>query len=64
MKVHTCPDPDGDRGSGPLPTPTEKNIGLPSNIGPDPLKITKLPSQQSILGRHRHASETPFKAFH
>ena len=29
----------------------------------DPLNITKLriPSQHSILGYHRHASETPFK---
>ena len=32
-----------------------------SNTGPDPLKIVKLPSQLSILGHHRHASETPFK---
>ena len=27
-----------------------KNIRFPSNSGPDPLKITKLPSQHSILG--------------
>ena len=26
-----------------------------------PLKITKLPSQHSMMGHHRHASETPFK---
>ena len=32
-----------------------------SNTGPDPLKITKLSSQHSMLGHHRHASETPFK---
>ena len=32
-----------------------------SNTGPDPLKITKLPSQHSMLGHHRPASETPFK---
>ena len=32
-----------------------------SNTGPDPLKIEKLPSQLSILGQNRHASETPFK---
>ena len=37
------------------------NIGFPSNTGTDPLKITKLPSQHSMLGHHRHASETPFK---
>ena len=29
-----------------------KNIGFLSNIGPDPIKITKLPSQHSILGHH------------
>ena len=52
----------GDRGSGPPPPPeTYKNIGFLSNIGPDPLKITKLPSQHSMLGHHRPASETPFK---
>ena len=27
-----------------------KAIGLLSNNGPDPLKITKLPSQRSMLG--------------
>ena len=49
-------------GSGP-PTPTKnhKNIGFLSNTGPDPLKTTKQPSQHSMLGHHRHASETPFK---
>ena len=31
------------------------------NTGPDPLKITKLPSQHSMLGHHRYASVTPFK---
>ena len=30
-----------------------------SNTGPDPLKITKLPSQHSKLGHHWHSSETP-----
>ena len=38
-----------------------KNIGFPSNIGLDPLNIRKLPSQHSMLGYHRHASETPLK---
>ena len=52
-------DPEGgDRGSGPH-LKNHKNIGFLSNTGLDPLKITKLPSQQ--LGHHRHASETPFK---
>ena len=36
------------------------NIGSLSNNGPDPLKITKVPSQQLMLGHHRHASETPY----
>ena len=38
----------GDRGSRPPPPSHLKihgNIGFPSNIGPDPLIITKLPSQ-------------------
>ena len=38
-----------------------KNIEFLSNIGLYPLKITKLPSQHSMLGQHRHASETTFK---
>ena len=49
----------GDRGSGP-PMKNHKNIGSLSNSGPDPLKITKLPSQHSMLGHHKRASETPF----
>ena len=58
---------DGSRGGGGgaegLDPPTEKsqNIGLLSNTGPDPLKITKLPSQHSMLGHHRPSSETTFK---
>ena len=32
-----------------------------SNTGPDPLNITNLPSQHSMLGHHRHASDMPFK---
>ena len=46
----------GNRGSG---TPWKKEFL--SNTGPDLLKITKLPGQRSMLGHHRHASETPFK---
>ena len=38
-----------------------RNIGFFSNTGLDPLKITKLPSQHSMLGHYRHASETPFQ---
>ena len=43
-----------ERGSGRRPK-NHKNIGFLINTGPDPLKITKLPSH------HRHARETPFK---
>ena len=44
----------GDRGK-------LQNIGSLSNTGPDLLKYTQLPSQHSMLGHHRPASETPFK---
>ena len=50
----------GDRGSEP-PLKNHKNKGFLSNTGPDPLKITKQPSQQSMWGHHWPASETPFK---
>ena len=49
----------GTGGSGPI-LENYKNIGT-LNTGPDPLKITKLPIQHSMLGYHRPASETPFK---
>ena len=53
------------RGAGdpdpPPPTVNHKTIGFLSNTGLDPLKITKLPRQHSLLDNHRHASETPFK---
>ena len=49
-------------GQGVLPSPPPgKVIGFHSNTGPDPLKITKLPSQHSMLGHHRRASESPLK---
>ena len=51
----------GGSGSVPPSLKNHKNIGCLSNTGLDPLKITKLPSQHSMLGHHRHASETPFK---
>ena len=52
----------GDRGSGPPPPPeNHKNNEFLSNTGPDPLKLSNLPSQHSTLGHHRHASEMPFK---
>ena len=52
----------GDRGSGPPPPlQNHKNIGFLSNIDPDPLKMAKLPSQHSMVGHYRHASETPLE---
>ena len=43
---------------GPDPHPEKsQNIGFPSNTGHDPLKITNLPSQHSMLGHHWHASQ-------
>ena len=63
-----CPCMYGSRGEGGggqgVRTPLQenyKNIGFLSNTGPDPLKITKLPIQHSMLGHNRPASETPFK---
>ena len=47
-----CGSRGGGRGSGP-PLNNRKNIGFLSNTGLDPLKITKMPSQHSMLG-HRH----------
>ena len=53
-----------DRGSGP-PLKNHKHIGFSSNIDPDLLKITKLPSlseaEHSMVGHYLHASETPFQ---
>ena len=62
----TCADPEGGQGvrlppPPPPPGKLQKNIGFLSNTGPNPLKITKLPIQHSMLGHHRPASETPFK---
>ena len=46
------------RGSDP---PEKSHIEFLGNTSPDPMKIIKLSSQHSMLGQHRHASETPFK---
>ena len=51
----------GTGGTDPPSPEKSKNIVLSSNIGPDPLKITKLPNQHSMSGYHRHTSKTPFK---
>ena len=47
----------------PPPLENHKNIGFFSNTGLDPLKITKLPSQHSMLGLHWHTSKTLFCHF-
>ena len=51
------------RGEQGVHTPLEnyKNIGFLSNTRLDPLKITTLPIQHSMLGHHWPARETPFK---
>ena len=43
----------------PPPLKDHKKIDFLSNTGPDPLKIVKVLGQNSMLGHHRDASETP-----
>ena len=57
----TSADPEGGGTGGPDPLENYKNSGFLSNTGPGSLKITKIPSQHSMLGHHLPASETPFK---
>ena len=59
----SCADPEGGmQGVRTTPAKSQKYIlGFLSNAGLDHLKITKMLSQHSMLGHHRHASETPFK---
>ena len=60
----------GDRESGPPPPKKKKkkkniyikNIGFLKNTGLDPLKITKLPSQHSMLGHHQRFAGGPMMA--
>ena len=63
MLDKTWVDPEGGQGVR-TPPPPEKSqtIGFPSNIDPDPLNITKLPSQHSLVDHYRHARETPFQS--
>ena len=51
---HVQGNMQGSRGGGAA-------VGFLSNIGPDSLEITKLPSQHSMLGHQRPASVMPFK---
>ena len=53
--------PGGGGAGDPDLQKNHKNIGFLRNTGPDPLKNHKATEPDSILGRHRHASETPFK---
>ena len=48
----------GERGT---PLKDHEKIGVLSNTVPDPLKIAKLLGQNSMLGHHQDASETPYK---
>ena len=57
-RLITLVDPDGGGGRGSGPPENNKNIGFLSNTSVDPLKMTKLPSQHSMSGDYRHASET------
>ena len=43
------------------PLKYHKFIVFPSNTGPNPLKITKLPNQHSTGEHYRPVSETPFQ---
>ena len=61
----------GSRGGGggvwTPPEKSHKNIGFLSITGPDPMKITKLPSQHSMLGiigtpAKRHLNGVPLAA--
>ena len=47
MKV-LCADPKGGGAGRPDSLKNHKFIGFPSNTDPDPLKITKIPSQHSM----------------
>ena len=50
----------GGQGVRTPPLKNHNTIGFPSNAGPDPLIISRLPSQHSMLGHQWYDSETPF----
>ena len=56
ITLATCADPEG--GAGGLDPLKNHNLAMIVLI---PCKITKLPSQHSMLGHHRPAGDTPFK---
>ena len=54
-------DPEGGGGAGgPDPPGKLQKYGFLSNSGPDPVKITKLSIQHSMLCHHWPTSETQF----
>ena len=60
----TCADPEGGQGSGQAPPPpNEKSqkYRVSQQYWSGCLKNTKLQSKHSMVGKHRPASETPFK---
>ena len=58
----TCANQEGGGGTDPPPPwKITKTQGSLAKLVLIPLKITKQPSQHSMLSHHRHASETPFK---
>ena len=61
VSINMCRSRGGDRRCGP-PTPKNyKNLGFLAIMVRIPWKITKLPSQHSMLGYHRPASETKWR---
>ena len=59
---NTCGSRGGEgEGSDPPSLKNHKHKGFLSITGPDPLKNDKATKPDSMLGRHRHANETPFK---
>ena len=55
MSEALCADPEGGGGAGgpDPPLKNHKKIGVYSNTGPDPLKLTKLTFQHLMIGHHR-----------
>ena len=64
IRTITCKDPEGDRGSGPS-LKNHKNIGFPSDTGPDHLNYNKATKPAFDVGpswaRQRNAIEIAFR---
>ena len=61
VRSHARIQRGGTGGPDPPPMKNHKNIEFLSNPGRDSQEFSKLPTQHSTLGHHRHASETSFK---